>query len=678
MKGKLLTIIIILILIGGFGFLIYPVFSDFFAMRSQTRVVEMYHEIVSQIDRTEIDEMIEAATAYNERLISNGDRFIFTDEDFEEYFTYLNVGGRRIMGTLEIGKIGVNLPIYHGTEHDTLLIGAGHFEGSSLPVGGPSTHTIITGHSGLPSATILTHLDRMEVGDVFVLNILGDVLAYQVDQILIVEPYGYNDLRIYNGKDYATLLTCTPYGVNTHRLLVRGERIETEPIIEEHAAMLSDSIRSNQYMFMLVAGLILLVLLTITIILLIHRKRRKKRKLAAIANKPPVPEALTEQVVAESGDAVSEKQGTVSTNKHGGMETGEGNDSGSSESEPIAEPDDMEAKPENKPGNQAEITLDEPVSKTEEPVVETDDVEANMANDRDLIDQLIIKYNSESNEKENNAGSKKKKKGKTSEKATRTTSLENKSSSGMQKTETPGKKNATVSKSPANVDSKAENLESSLQGKDYVRDNKTLSETPTGVVSRIESEGEKPLNQPGSGIVPIKAETRSIQGTDSSVKIAEADSASPASPEEQISDKRSKTESGTENQTLADDFCTEILSSMQQCLDSLRAGHSSVNDEGVLENLKPEEPSALKDKETKTDMQASNDLAALDGLLDEPISSSKKANAETVSESDSSFDAEDRIIAEKSLDTKKATIVKIKRKKTPGGGGNAGKNTGQK
>jgi sortase A len=185
-------------------------------------------EKVAVMDDGSIAQMLEAARAYNDTLPGKFNRFYFSEDDRLEYYGLLNVADMGVIGTLEIGSISVMLPIYLGTDESVLQIGIGHFEGSSLPVGGAGTHSVITGHRGLPASTLLTNLDRVTIGEFFVVRVLNEVLVYQVDQILVVTPDNLSALEISPQMDYCTVITCTPYGINSHRLLVRGIRVDYE------------------------------------------------------------------------------------------------------------------------------------------------------------------------------------------------------------------------------------------------------------------------------------------------------------------------------------------------------------------------------------------------------------------------------------------------------------------
>lgn len=228
MKKHLSTIILILVFLAGISLVLYPTVSDYWNGLHQSRAVAVYDEAVGQLDTSKYDEMLAAAQAYNEELRQNPSRFTPTDEEKAWYETLLDVSGTGIMAYIEIPKLSAKLPVYHGTDDAVLQIAVGHVEGSSLPVGGAGTHAVLSGHRGLPSARLLTDLDQMEVGDRFEIHVLGSTLRYEVDQILTVLPYEMDALAIEEDKDYCTLVTCTPYGVNTHRLLVRGHRIKTE------------------------------------------------------------------------------------------------------------------------------------------------------------------------------------------------------------------------------------------------------------------------------------------------------------------------------------------------------------------------------------------------------------------------------------------------------------------
>ena len=228
MKRRLSTILFGVVFIAGLSLLLYPTVSDYWNSFHQSRAIASYVDAVDNTDEQKLDEMRKAAQAYNEKLLSKQDRYEMSDQDKAEYESLLDVSGTGVMGYVEIPSINVSLPIYHGTDNTILQIGVGHIEGTSLPVGGASTHCAVSGHRGLTSSKLFTDIDQMAEGDTFKLYVLGETLTYEVDQIRIVLPDELNDLKIEEGQDYCTLITCTPYGVNSHRLLIRGHRIAND------------------------------------------------------------------------------------------------------------------------------------------------------------------------------------------------------------------------------------------------------------------------------------------------------------------------------------------------------------------------------------------------------------------------------------------------------------------
>ncbi|CUM82122.1 Sortase (surface protein transpeptidase) [[Ruminococcus] torques] len=223
---KIRVIFCVIIFMTGLGIASYPFISNMVAQRHASQVVKDYETNVEEMDEEKIDAMKEAAKKYNEQLsnVVSVDDENENNEQGESYVDLLNIG--ESLGYITIPKIDVNLPIYNGTSQDVLSKGVGHMEQSSYPLGGESTHCVLTGHRGLPSAVLFTDLDKLEIGDEFYLHVLDEILAYKVDQIKVVEPNESGDLEIIDGKDYCTLVTCTPYAINSHRLLVRGERTE--------------------------------------------------------------------------------------------------------------------------------------------------------------------------------------------------------------------------------------------------------------------------------------------------------------------------------------------------------------------------------------------------------------------------------------------------------------------
>ncbi len=225
-KKNLSTVFFAAVLIVGLCIFLYPSVSNYLNGLKQSKAIADYNTALDSMTPEDYSSFWQAATLYNEKLANGVMDFNLTDEEMEEYNTILDPTGTGIIGYLEIENIGVNLPIYHGVEESVLSVGIGHLPGTSFPTGTASTHTVLSGHRGLPSAELLTNLDQMIEGDTFLLHIMDQVFAYEVDSINIVLPNETESLYIYDGEDYVTLVTCTPYGVNTHRLLVRGKRVD--------------------------------------------------------------------------------------------------------------------------------------------------------------------------------------------------------------------------------------------------------------------------------------------------------------------------------------------------------------------------------------------------------------------------------------------------------------------
>ena len=273
-KKHISTIIIALIFLAGLGFLLYPTVSNLWNRAHQSRAIATYTKQVEKLDDSQNKEMLKAARKYNKSLLKKSDHWKLSKKGKKKYESLLDVSGTGIMGYIEVPKIDCSLPIYHGTDEGALQIAIGHLEGSSLPVGGKSTHCVLSGHRGLPSARLFTDLDQMEEGDVFVLNVLGRKLAYEVDQIKVVLPDEMSDLEIVQGKDLCTLVTCTPYGINTHRLLVRGHRTK---YIEETVVQVQKEAEKKETGIWLLAGGGAVFL--IIIIIVVVKRRRKRRNL---------------------------------------------------------------------------------------------------------------------------------------------------------------------------------------------------------------------------------------------------------------------------------------------------------------------------------------------------------------------------------------------------------------
>lgn len=259
----------------------YPSVSDWWNSFHQTRAIAKYAKKVANMDRQEFDRMIEEAKAYNAKLVGQKNRVVLTDEQKEEYNSVLNVDGTGIMAYIDIPKIDVSLPIYHGVDQNVLQVAIGHIEGSSLPIGGKGTHSVVSGHRGLPAARLFTNLDQLEVGDKFLIQILDRTITYEVDQIRIVLPEELQDLEIDPEQDLMTLVTCTPYKINTHRLLVRGHRVAND--IPNAANITADALLYKPYYVApIVAAPILLVLLIIMFVTTSsgyrHRREAARRR----------------------------------------------------------------------------------------------------------------------------------------------------------------------------------------------------------------------------------------------------------------------------------------------------------------------------------------------------------------------------------------------------------------
>ena len=269
-NGRASVILYIILLMIGTGLLLYPTLSNYYNTFHQSKAITQYAEITKELSAEEIEALTKDAKEYNKALITDNTRWKMTDEERKIYNNILDISGTGVMGYIEIPKVNISLPIYHGTSNEVLQIAVGHVEGSSFPIGGTGTHTVLSGHRGLPSAKLFTDLDKMEEGDCFYIKVLNEVLTYQIDQILIVEPNNMDSLEIDPTQDYCTLVTCTPYGVNSHRMLIRGKRIET---IEEKNFIVSNE--AIQIEPRIVMPFILAFLCIIYILFLIFKPKRK-------------------------------------------------------------------------------------------------------------------------------------------------------------------------------------------------------------------------------------------------------------------------------------------------------------------------------------------------------------------------------------------------------------------
>ena len=276
MRKNLSTIILILIFLVGLSVMLYPSVSDAVNRKHQSRAVAGYAEEVEQLSDADYQTYFDAADAYNRQLNTTPNAF-YKPDLVSGYAQTLDISGTGIMGYITIPKISVELPIYHGTDEGVLQVAAGHLEGSSLPVGGAGTHAVISAHRGLPSAKLFTNLDELEVGDRFTITVLNRVLTYEVDQISIVLPTEVDQLLPTEGMDYVTLMTCTPYGINTHRLLVRGKRVETTES-QKHIRVAADAFRIEPIIVAPILAIPMLFAALVGVLVAPHLRKRSKRR----------------------------------------------------------------------------------------------------------------------------------------------------------------------------------------------------------------------------------------------------------------------------------------------------------------------------------------------------------------------------------------------------------------
>lgn len=273
-KGNLSTVLLIALLVLGLSLLLYPTVSEAWNTRYNRRAVDNYANAVATLDNDRYQALWQEAVDYNARRRESAAYFALTDEEAEAYRQTLNLSGNGIMGYIELPALGSEFPIYHGTDETVLQVGIGHLEWSSLPVGGESTHCVVSGHRGLPSARLFTDLDQLQEGDIFFLHTLDESLAYEVDQILIVLPEETDALRWEEGKDLCTLVTCTPYGVNSHRLLVRGHRVAYD-FQTANVRVTADALRMEP---LLVAAVLFVPVSAVFLLFQSALDRREKRR----------------------------------------------------------------------------------------------------------------------------------------------------------------------------------------------------------------------------------------------------------------------------------------------------------------------------------------------------------------------------------------------------------------
>ena len=272
-KGRTSTIILIGILIAGLSIMLYPTVSDYWNSFRASRVISNYAETVANIDDTQYEQIWNEAVEYN-KILGESQSFSLTDKQRARYEETLNIDNS-VMGYIEIPSIGVSLPLCHGTSDSVLQNSVGHVDWTSLPVGGESSHCVLSGHRGLPTAKLFTNLDKLEPGDTFMIRILDETLTYEVDRVLIVLPDDIENLKIVKGMDYVTLLTCTPYGINTHRLLVRGHRVDNEA----DSANIRVTADATQIEPMIIAPIVAIPILLWLLIHVVRKDRRQKKEM---------------------------------------------------------------------------------------------------------------------------------------------------------------------------------------------------------------------------------------------------------------------------------------------------------------------------------------------------------------------------------------------------------------
>ena len=276
-KNRITVILLVAVLLAGLSLLLYPLVSNYWNSIHQSQAIAAYMDDVAEVDDTTYDALWEEAQDYNVSLLDDENRFFPDEEEQQQYEHLLSISNDGIMGYIEIPSIDVTLPIYHGTSEEVLQVAIGHIEGSSLPIGGPSTHCVISGHRGLPSSRLFTDIDQLSEGDIFTLLVLDEILTYEVDQIRIVEPDDISLLKIEEGEDLCTLVTCTPYGVNSHRLLVRGHRVNNQ----EAASLLRITADAMMIDSRFAAPILAVPILLVIVLFMVLRPLKRKKRRAA-------------------------------------------------------------------------------------------------------------------------------------------------------------------------------------------------------------------------------------------------------------------------------------------------------------------------------------------------------------------------------------------------------------
>ena len=276
MKKYGIKVLLIIIFLVGLSLLLYPTVSDYWNSLHQSSAIASYVEEIAEVNDDVYKEIWSSANAYNQKIAESGNIWTPDEEQLQEYKQQLSVSKTGIMGYIDIPAIDCRLPIYHGTDDAVLQIAVGHIEGSSLPVGGPNTHCVLSGHRGLPSAKLFTDLDKLSEGDIFMVQVLDETLTYEIKKVLIVKPYEVDALKIEEGKDLCTLVTCTPYGINSHRMLVQGSRIETEKEVQA-ARVTADAVQIEPLIIAPIVAAFFIVILWILLLVSIRGRKRAKR-----------------------------------------------------------------------------------------------------------------------------------------------------------------------------------------------------------------------------------------------------------------------------------------------------------------------------------------------------------------------------------------------------------------
>ena len=277
-KNRITAILLVAVLLAGLSLLLYPLVSNYWNSIHQSQAIAAYMDDVAELDDGTYDALREEAQSYNASLLEDENRFFPDEEERQQYEQLLSISDDGIIGYIEIPSIDVTLPIYHGTSEEILQVAIGHIEGSSLPVGGLSTHCVISGHRGLPSSRLFTDIDQLSEGDIFTLLVLDEALTYEVDQIRIVEPDDISLLEIKEGEDLCTLVTCTPYGVNSHRLLVRGHRVENQEATGFLRITADAMMIDSRFVAPILAAPILLGIILFMVLRPLKRKKRRAAK----------------------------------------------------------------------------------------------------------------------------------------------------------------------------------------------------------------------------------------------------------------------------------------------------------------------------------------------------------------------------------------------------------------